>query len=94
MAKKTEGEAHTTEIGLYPPAATEMTNSDMMLMLMSCVVKRVIIIIKVSAKLYRYPVVTRAIQRDWSLATCPCGCVTPSAIMNLSTSDFYPNVTT
>lgn len=23
MAKKTEGEAHSTEIGLYPPAATD-----------------------------------------------------------------------
>lgn len=49
---------------------------------------------KVSAKLYRYPVVSRAIQRDCSLVTCPCGCVTLSTIVNLSTPDFYPNVTT
>lgn len=63
MAKK-----QNNRNGLYPPAAAEM-NSNMMLILMSCVVKCVTVVIKGSAKLCRCPVVTRAIQRDCSLVT-------------------------
>lgn len=94
MAEKTKGGAYTIEISLHPSAATKMTNSDKMLILMSHIVKCVLTVIKVSIKLYKYPVVIRTIQRDCSLVACPCDCVLPSVAMNSSMTDFYPNVTT
>lgn len=64
MAKKQKKHRN----GLYPPAAAEM-NSNMMLILMSCMVVCVTVMIKGSTKLCRCPVVSRAIQRDCSLVT-------------------------